>query len=445
MRDSAKWVMLILALAFVGWLVFDWVQSRGGDLGSQANPVVATIGGTEIQYDDWSVFLENRLALARQQGVSLTEEESRVVTEEAWEDLVSATILQSEIERLGLQVSDEEVRQAFLTRPPPEFLSHPAFQTDGRFDLAKYRRFFSDPSMDEQTLLEIEGYYRSILPRTKLRALISEAVYVSEDEAWRFFRDTNEQATVRYVRVDPAVMVPDSAVSVTDAEIRAHYDRHRDDFRRPASARVNMLSLTLQPSQADSAAARARADSLRQRILGGEAFEEIARAESADSVSGRQGGDVGKRARADLQPALAEAAYAVPVGEVSAPVQTPFGFHLLRVEERSDDSVSLRQIFVPIRVSPATEDSVFSLIDALEGIALQSDLVTAADSLGVPVRRDVVLTEDSDFVPGAGALGVAADWAIDEPEVELGELSPFFENATGFHVIELLERREAGF
>jgi hypothetical protein len=146
MRDSAKWVMLVLALAFVGWLVFDWVQSRGGNLSSELNPVVGEVGGREIRYSDWNVYLQNQLQLARQQRGSLTEEEVRVIREGAWSELVSQALLQSELERLNISVSDEEIRQAFLTQPPPEFLTHPAFQTDGRFDLQKYQQFFADPS-----------------------------------------------------------------------------------------------------------------------------------------------------------------------------------------------------------------------------------------------------------------------------------------------------------
>ncbi len=87
---------------------------------------------------------------------------------------------------------------------------------------------------------------------------------------------------------------------------------------------------------------------------------------------------------------------------------------------------------------------MFDLIDELEDVALRTDLVTAADSLGVPLQTDVFLAEGVDFVPGAGPLGVAPEWALEDPETVIGDLSPFFENATGFHVFELLGRQEAG-
>ncbi len=444
MRDSAKWVMLVLSLAFVGWLVFDWVQSRGGNLGSEVNPVVGEVEGRDIRYADWNVYLQNRLAVARQQRRGLTEEDVRRVEEQAWEDLVNTTLLEAELDRLGVTVTDDEVRLAFLNQPPPEMFDHPAFQTDGQFDIEKYRRFMSDPSTDEASLLQLESYYRNIIPRAKLQSLVEEGIYVSEAEAWRFYRDVNETARVRFVRVDPRTEVPDSAVTVTDEQVRAYYAENADDFQRPASARVNMVSISIRPTAADTAAARERAAELRRRVAEGEDFAEVARAESADSISAALGGDIGRRARDALDPVLAEAAFSLRIGAISEPVETGFGYHILRVDERSADTVSLRQIYIPVEPSGATEDSVFDLIDELEDLALRTDLVTAADSLGVPIQTDVFLAEGVDFVPGAGPLGVAPEWALEDPETVVGDLSPFFENATGFHVFELLGRQEAG-
>ena len=444
MRDSAKYVMLVLAVAFVGWLVFEGINDmRGGNIGGEVNPVVGEVAGTPIRYSAWSGYLENRLSMARNAQRGLTEEEIRVVTDQAWEGLVSLVLLQSELDRLGIVVTDTEIRQAFLNQPPPEMYTHPAFQTDGQFDIEKYRRFFTDPSTDENQLLQIEQYYRTILPRAKLEALVQGSIYVSREEAWRFFRDTNERAVARFVRVDPATAVADSSVSVLEAEVRAYYNANRDDFEVPATARANMVSIPLRAAPEDTLAARMRAAELRQRIADGEDFVEVAMAESADSITAANGGDMGRRALSVIDPTLASAAEELSIGAVSDPVETAFGLHILRVDERWGDSIHMRQIYVPIEISRETEDRVFQLMDDLEDIALRTDLVTAADSLGIPIRTDVTLSDNADFIPGAGALGVAPDWAFD-PLTEIGELSQFFESPSGFHVFELLGRQPAG-
>ena len=442
MRGSASLVMGIMAAAFVGWLVFDGINAmQGGNLGGSINPVVGQVGGQDIRYNEWNIFLQNQLAVNRAADRGMTDEDVRVVTERAWESLISATLIQAELDRLGVSVTDAEVRQAFFTQPPQEMLSYPGFQTDGQFDIDKYRRFFTDPATDETQLLQIEGYYRSILPRAKLQTLVQSGIYVSEEEAWRFYRDTNEQARVRFLRIDPALAVADSQVSVSEDEVRQVYDERVDELIRPASARVNMVSISLRPSVADSLAARERAAALADRVRGGEDFAEVASAESADSISGAEGGFMGKRPTSAFDPRLAEAAAVAPLGQVTDPVETPFGMHVLQVDERTADSLALRQIYVPFEISGATEDSVFTLLDDLEDLALRTDLTTAADSLGVTVRTDVQLLDGVDFIPGAGQLGVAREWALG-PESEIGDLSESFENPAGFHLVELLGRRD---
>ncbi len=442
MRGSASIVMGIMAAAFVGWLVFDGINAmQGGNLGGQVNPVVGQVGGRDVRYNEWNIFLQNQLALSRAADRGMTDEDVRVVTERAWESLIGATLIQAELDRLGVTVSDAEVRQAFLTQPPQEMLSYPGFQTDGQFDIDKYRRFFTDPATDETQLLQIENYYRSILPRAKLQTLVQSGIYVSEEEAWRFYRDTNERARVRFVRVDPAQTVADSQVAVSEDEIRRVYDERVDELIRPASARVNMVSISLRPSVADSAAARERAAELADRVREGEDFAEVATAESADSISGAEGGFMGKRPMSAFDPRLAEVAADAPLGQVTDPVETPFGLHVLQVDERTADSLALRQIYVPFEISGATEDSVFTLLDDLEDLALRTDLMTAGDSLGVTIRTDVQLLDGVDFIAGAGQLGVAREWALG-PESEIGDLSDSFENPAGFHLVELLGRRD---
>lgn len=444
LRENTKWIMVVASVFFVGWLVLNWVQTRQSSASTGTNPVVGIVNGREIRYAEWNRALDAQLTQARSFSTStLSDEQVRQVRQTAWGQLITDILIEQELKRLGIGVTNAEVRQAFHLSPPPDLMSHPAFQTNGAFDYAKYQQYFASPGVDESLLLRIESYYRQMLPRTKLARQLSSGVYVSDEALWRDYRDRNERATLRYVRLDPAT-IPDSLATPTEDAVRDYYRTHQDEFERPATATVHVVSLDVAPSAADTAEARARADSLRSRIEAGEAtFEEVAQEESADSISAADGGNLGRFGKGDLAVELEQSAFSLTPGAISEPVASRSGFHLLRVSGVTADSVTVEHILVPIEMSPDSEDGLFQTLDDLEGIALARGLAEAADSLDLPIDRDVALTEGFDFVPGAGALGVGVDWALD-PQNLPGEISDFFENATGYHMLELVDRSEAG-
>ena len=444
LRENTKWIMLILTVAFVGWLVFDWVQSgqRGG--GQGANPVVGTVNGREIRYSEWNRHLQQYLSQVRAQAAEApTDERMNEAEEQAWNQLVTRILIQQELTRLGIEVTDTEIRQAFRTSPPPQLRSNPAFQTNGQFDIRKYRQFMSG-NVSNQLLTQLEQYYRDVLPRSKLVRLVGEGVYVSEAEAWERYRTQNETASVRYVSVNPASAIPDSAVSVSAAEVESHYTEHRDRFRRPPAATINVVSLSAAPRPADTAAARTLADSVRRRITETDAeFAEVARETSADSASAADGGLLGDVTRSDLPGPLADAVFSMSEGSVSEPVAAGRGFHVLRVDELRGDTATVRDILIPIELSRSAEDELFATMDRVESIALRSDLTAAADSVdGIRFREGVRVEEGSSFVPGAGPLGVGVDWSFN-PTTTTGGLSQFYENASGYHILELVGRSPA--
>lgn len=443
-RQNTKWIMLGLAVAFAAWLVLDWVQSRDTAAAVGVNPVIAVVNGQEIRYLRWSNTLEVALANARAStgGAVFTDEETRQVERAAWEQMIQDILIEQEIERLGIRVTDAEIQQAFRLSPPPDLMRYPAFQTDGVFDYAKYQQFFSDPSIDEQLLLQIEAYYRSTLPRARLSQMLQQGGAVSDAALWQEFRDRNEAATVTVATVPPDAMA--ASPDIPDADLRRYYREHTDEFERPATASIDIVSFPTNPGARDTSYAVALADSIRQAILeGSTTFENAAREYSADPSSSEQGGQLGRFGPGEMLPAFEQAAAGMEAGEISAPVLSPQGYHLLKVTERSGDTVTVAHIYFAVTLSPEGEDQLFDLMDDFEGIALVDGVRAAADSLGVNVLSDVTVTAGFDFVPGAGALGVGVDWALD-PTTPLDEVSEYFQNATGYHILEVKGRASAG-
>ena len=442
-RANTKWIMVFLAVAFAAWLVLDWVNSRDTQAATGANPVIAVVNGQEIRYVQWSNTLELALnnARAASGGAVMTDEETRQVELVAWDQLIQDVVIQQEIDRLGIKVTDAEVQQAFRLSPPPDLMRYPAFMTDGVFDYAKYQQFFSDPTVDEQVLLQIESYYRQTLPRARLSQMLQQGGAVSDAELWQEFRDRNEAATVTFATVP---VRSDLGVEIPESELRAYYGDHTEDFERPATATISIVSFATTPGGRDTLYVQAFADTLRASILAGSlTFEEAAAQSSADASTSASGGQLGRFGPGQLLPAFEEATAGLDIGDVSETVSSPQGLHLLTVTERTGDTVAVSHILLPIELSPDGEDEMFDLMDEFEGVALIDGIAVAADSVGVPIAANVTVTEGFDFGPGAGALGVAVDWALD-PLTPFEEVSEFFQNAAGYHMVEVMGRTPGG-
>ncbi|MBK5097579.1 MAG: SurA N-terminal domain-containing protein [Gemmatimonadetes bacterium] len=444
-RANTKWVMVVMAVAFVGWLVLDWVRQKDQAATLGVNPVVATVNGQDIRNTRWSEAYSFAIDRARAvSGRSLNDEEVRQIESEAWEAMLQDILVEQEIERLGIEVTETEIRQAFRTNPPPDLMRHPAFQTNGSFDYSKYQDFFRDPSVDEQLLLQIETYYRQTLPRTRLAQQIAGGTAMSDGEVWQAFRDQNESATVSYISVSPDALTLDSEIEVREADARQYYRQNQDLFVRPATAVARLSSFSTTPTATDTAATEALADSVRTAIEAGElTFDEAAAEFSADSLTATSGGLLGRFAGDQLVESIAEAVSDLDVGDISSPLQTPAGYRIFTVTDRVQDTLAVAHILFPIMLSEAGEDEIFRTMDEFEGIALNRGLTEAGNDLGVPVRSDVTLTDGFDFVPGAGSLGVGVDWAVD-PLTPLEEASEFFENGSGYHMLEVVSRTEEG-
>ncbi len=125
------------------------------------------------------------------------------------------------------------------------------------------------------------------------------------------------------------------------AEAAAYYEQHKDDYlavkARHILVRFKGSRVPLKPGQAElsDAEALAKAQQLHDRIVKGEDFATVAKAESDDTTSGAEGGDLGQFGRGQMVQVFEQAAFSQKVGEVSQPVKSPFGYHLILVQERS--------------------------------------------------------------------------------------------------------------
>jgi len=446
MRTNAKYIWIIVFVTFVGGYLLLETSGLMGRSGVSTSTVVATVNGKDILYLTW-VNATQQLAQQQEQSQTrgLTLDERRQIDEQAYNQLVTDILLEQEYAKRGIRVTDAEIIEAAKLSPPPQFMQAPELQTDGRFDASKYQRFLASPGAKAQGLLaQLEGYYRAELPKQKLFSQVAGDVFVSDARLWQIWKDTHDSATVSFVALRPTVD-KDGFASVTDAEIQKYYDQHKTSFDRPGRAVLSIVQVSRRASTADSLATLKRVQALREEIMKGGKFDEIAKRESDDSVSGRRGGELTPGPRGTYVKVFEDAAYKLKIGEVSAPVATEFGFHLIKPRGQKGGTPAIRHILKLVRQSDSSATITDKRADSLVTLAASqtepAKFDSAAAKLKLLVSRIEVREGEQAQYLGRNIPSVGA-WAF--TGARPGESSDLYDDEFGYYLVRLDSLTEGG-
>jgi peptidyl-prolyl cis-trans isomerase D len=439
-RSSAKVIAVVFATLMLIFMLtsIDWSTIS-------SNRSVGKVNGEAIDARTYESVVQQAVDQRQQQSPGrLGLEDYAQIRDQVWDQFIENNVLTGEYERRGITVSEDEVIAALRTTPPPEFQKLPEFQTDSQFDLAKYQRWLvsagAQPYVDA-----LASQYREQLRRNKLYRSVAGDVYLSDAAIWEQYRDENEKVKVGLTAIVPRNAVPDSAVSVTPAEVAAFYKAHPDQFKRPRSAFLSYVALPRVTSASDTAAALAHAQSVREEIVGGAPFGEVARRESSDTVSGNKGGDLGEWTKGTFDPAFDSAAFSLPLNTVSQPVLSQFGYHIIQVTSRTGNKAKGRHVLIPIEVAGEHRDLLDAQADTLDRLAAErtdaAALDTVARALKLPVGRVGPVPEGTKVQAGNLVVPDAGVWAF---ETDPGTLSSVIETPYAFYVFRLDSLHDAG-
>jgi peptidyl-prolyl cis-trans isomerase D len=439
MRSAAKYIWIFLTIAFVGGFLLVETSGLLGRTPLTPTTPVATVNGRDILYTDWYQRVQRQLEGEQQRvGRSLSQDEVRQIEDGVLDQMVMERLLEQEYRRRGITVTNDELKEFARFAPPDWLRASPELQTEGRFDPEKYRRLLASPVARQQGLLAgLEQYYRSEIPRQKLLEQLASGLYVTDAELWRSYQDSHDSVQASYVAFRPPQNLrPDT--TIPEAELRRYFDAHKSEFERQGRAWLSVVAIPRTVSAADSAAVRARAAALRAEIVAGAKFEDVARRESADTVSGANGGDLGRGTRGRFVPEFERAAYALESGELSQPVLTPFGYHIIRVDEKKGDTLALRHILLRIQPSDSSAVRIDRLADQLASLAAGSDqpakLDSAAQRLNLQIMK-VVAQEGEPATANGRVIPSVSAWAFDARKK--GEISDLFDADDGYYLARL--------
>ncbi|HMB54828.1 MAG TPA: SurA N-terminal domain-containing protein [Thermoanaerobaculia bacterium] len=484
LRDNVRhfhWVLWLVIAAFIAIAFVGIGVPQSGELGGAA----ATVGDAKVTFRDVENSYRNLETRYRQMfGEQWSSEmaDQFGIYRQAVEQVINQKVLLLEAERLGLAVSDEELREAILEVP--------AFQENGRF-IGQERYLVMLQRAGYGTTDDFETQMRQDLLFQKVFQVIGQTVYLSEAEVEQAYRDQVEKASIRYLQV-PSARFADQAqaseeelttylaenaeeyrlpeqrevayllvdrnllrnqVEIDDAELQAAYDDSGDQFEN--EEQVQARHILLRSKEGTTAEElRGQLEAVRARIEGGEDFGALAQEVSEDPSNASRGGDLGFFGRGQMVGEFEQAAFNAEVGEVVGPIETQFGQHLIQVTGKrpagkqpfEEVREQLRFQLAQERVGDLARDRVIALATELGN----ADGGASAEAMRAAAEADpsVFFYEPPPFGAGdaVAGLGRAPDFTEAAFELEAGDVSSPVEVPRGWAVMlgeQALPSREA--
>lgn len=393
---------------------------------TDSNVYVAKVNDVSIPEFEYRRIYQNERAF--RQSIVGNDLDSPFMNEEsikrsALDRIVNTEVMSQAASANGFDVGDQLLLQSIASREE--------FQTDGVFDAALYNALLrannlspadfeanvrremmanqfvagvmdlaivTDYELD--TLLRIQEQTRKIgymvLNAESFKA--DESEVFSDDEIKRHYEKNvdrfslPEQVSLEYVELSADGLLDD--IEVDESLLRERYEDRIDSFGLPEERRARhiLIDLAEDASDADIEAARSKAADLLARIKAGESFEALAKENSDDAGSAVDGGDLGYFGRGDMVAAFDETVFSMKVGEVSEPVKTPFGFHIIKLEDvREGSTKSFEEVRAELERSyreQQAEDILFDRLEVLSNLTYENpdSLSIAADEMGLTIK-----------------------------------------------------------
>jgi peptidyl-prolyl cis-trans isomerase D len=424
-RDNAQSTIakVIVGLLIISLSIWGMDAIIGGFTGE---PEVATVNGQDITEREFlrTVQMESQQRLMQMENPDQSLLDEDQIRRDVLDALIREAVLTQDAQSQGLELTDADI-DSLITQMPQ-------FQVDGQFNRDRFVATVRNLGMG---VAEFRESIRKNYVVNQIRAAIAQTGVVAPENAAHLLAIQNQTRDFRVLTLDGSSV--QDQVDVTEADVQAYYDENRDQFRQPEQVDAAYITLSqgalaesievaedeLRTYYEERAEEYAREErraahilveagdegqatlaTIQQRLEKGESFAVLAEEYSVDTVSAQEGGDLGFAGRGVYDEAFEDALFGLEEGEVSGPVETSFGLHLIKLEEvRRSDVPAFDELREDLRLELARTKASERFAEVRSQLAdaayAADDLAGPAEELGLEIRVVEGVSRDGGAAP----------------------------------------------
>ena len=415
-------ILILICVPFALWGINNYL-----DTGKE--PPVASVGDKDFYQRDVNKAYEQYSQNFRGMGI-----DEQTLKAQALQKLIKDEVLLQYVHSEGLVATDDEAR---------EFIkSLPYFQVDGKFNDKQYKTLLSSQRISSG---EFVNRIKNALIMEQFQYSIVDSSFATQYDVESFFKIQNQQRDVDYVTVleqrlaeqpkteeisayyqnhQDSFQIPEQMsveyielsldeiakkVVVTDEKLKAYYEEQKDQYTTPERRKISHILFSINDKTTEKAALE-KALKAKQELTS-KNFADLAKEVSDDKLTAKNGGDLGLFNVGVMEKAFEEATSALKLGEVSTPVKSAFGYHLIKVTELMPGSIkpfdSVKNEVTMAYQKAQAENAFFEAGEKLTELSYENpdNLQTVADVLGIAVKKSALFAK-------AKGEGIAADEKI---------------------------------
>lgn len=387
-------------------------------------PYVGKVEGNKISFEMYQGKIQEVFARYSESNPNqpIDDNTRRSLENQAWQELVDEILWEKQLKKHRIKVKDEEILTEMQNNPPQDLMQNPSLQTNGIFDKSKYIAALKN---SPEFFLALEEYYKSYLPRKKLQDKIKADSGITLDSLKAEYIKDTDLVNGRMIFFDYNTI---TGVQVTEEAIKKYYeDNKEEEYKKGPASRMQYLVFEEKPSDEDIAEAKKVAVQIASRAKAGEDFAQLARENSDDPGSGQNGGSLGVFGKGQMVPEFENAAFALEEGQISDPVKSDFGWHIIRLDRKvntnpAEPQIEASHILVSIEVSEASKAKIEENAQEAQKQLKKKSIDDVAKSLEMEPRDSDWVNHDAQFIPGLGQNPQMIAWMIKAKKGHVSEL-----------------------